>query len=98
MSGVKLTLRVAVVGASSLIGEALIAELRARKFPLAELHALEDERNIGRPLSGEGGAEARNSRSPMLRRSISRARISCFSADGRPWPSAMPKPRPRTPG
>jgi aspartate-semialdehyde dehydrogenase len=57
MSGVKSAFRVAVVGASSLIGEALIAELRARKFPLGELHALEDQRNIGRPLSGEGGAE-----------------------------------------
>jgi uncharacterized protein YbjT (DUF2867 family) len=38
-------LRVAVVGASSLIGEAVIDELRARKMPIAELHALDDERN-----------------------------------------------------
>jgi aspartate-semialdehyde dehydrogenase len=57
MSGAKALLRVAVVGASSLIGEAVIAELRAQEFPLAELHALEDQRNVGRPLSGEAGVE-----------------------------------------
>jgi aspartate-semialdehyde dehydrogenase len=47
--------RIAVIGASSLIGEALIEELRARKFAFAQLHALDDERNIGRPI-GEGRA------------------------------------------
>jgi aspartate-semialdehyde dehydrogenase len=36
-------LRVAVVGAGSLIGAALVEELRARKFPIAQLHTLEDE-------------------------------------------------------
>jgi aspartate-semialdehyde dehydrogenase len=50
--------RVAVVGASSLIGEALIAQLRAQGFPLAELHVLEDQRNVGRPISDEGGDRA----------------------------------------
>ncbi|MGO9515109.1 MAG: aspartate-semialdehyde dehydrogenase [Steroidobacteraceae bacterium] len=45
--------RVAVVGASSLIGEAVLEELRARKFACAELHALEDEHNVGRPLADE---------------------------------------------
>jgi aspartate-semialdehyde dehydrogenase len=49
-------LRIAVVGVSSLIGEALIDELRARKMPLAELHALDDERNVGRPVTDEEGA------------------------------------------
>ncbi len=39
--------RVAIVGATSLIGEALLDELRARKFPYAELHALEDQRTGG---------------------------------------------------
>jgi aspartate-semialdehyde dehydrogenase len=48
--------RVAVVGSSSLIGEALIQELRARKFPYAELHALDDERNLGRSVRDEEGA------------------------------------------
>jgi aspartate-semialdehyde dehydrogenase len=47
--------RVAVVGSSSLIGEALIQELRARKFPCAELHALDDERNLGRSVRDEEG-------------------------------------------
>jgi aspartate-semialdehyde dehydrogenase len=50
-------LRVAVVGVASLIGEAVIDELRARKMPFAELHGLDDERNLGRPVSAEEGAE-----------------------------------------
>ena len=48
--------RIAVVGASSLIGEALIEELNARKFPRAELHALDDERDLGRPLASDASA------------------------------------------
>ncbi len=51
-------LRIAVVGAASLIGEAVIDELRARKMPFAELHALDDERNVGRPVTGDEGAES----------------------------------------
>jgi aspartate-semialdehyde dehydrogenase len=43
-------LRVAVVGVSSLIGAAVLEELRARKFVPAELHALDDARNIGAAL------------------------------------------------
>ena len=39
--------RVAVVGATSLIGEAVLDELRARKFLYSALHALEDERTGG---------------------------------------------------
>ena len=39
--------RVAVVGVSSLIGAAVIDELRVRKIALAELHALDDERSAG---------------------------------------------------
>jgi aspartate-semialdehyde dehydrogenase len=49
-------LRIAVVGVSSLIGEAVIDELRARKVAFAELHALDDERNVGRPVIDEEGA------------------------------------------
>jgi aspartate-semialdehyde dehydrogenase len=48
--------RVAVVGVSSLIGEAVIEELRARKFLCAALHALDDDRHVGRPLADEEGA------------------------------------------
>ncbi|MEP6546012.1 MAG: aspartate-semialdehyde dehydrogenase [Gammaproteobacteria bacterium] len=51
-------LRVAVVGVSSLIGEAVIDELRARKMTFAELHALDDERSIGRPVTDEEGVES----------------------------------------
>ncbi|MGC1388355.1 MAG: aspartate-semialdehyde dehydrogenase [Steroidobacteraceae bacterium] len=48
--------RIAVVGASSLIGDALIQELNARNFPRAELHALDEERHLGRPLAGDASA------------------------------------------
>jgi aspartate-semialdehyde dehydrogenase len=47
--------RVAVVGATSLIGEAVIEELRARKFAVAELHALDDARDIGPPAGDDDG-------------------------------------------
>jgi len=43
--------RVAVVGVSSLIGAAVIDELRTRKMALAELHALDDERSAGGPVA-----------------------------------------------
>jgi len=49
--------RIAVVGATSLIGEALIEELHARKFRYSELHALDDDRNVGRPLAQDEAAE-----------------------------------------
>jgi aspartate-semialdehyde dehydrogenase len=45
--------RIAVVGASSLIGEAVIDELRARKFPHSQLHALDDQRSAGAPAGDE---------------------------------------------
>jgi aspartate-semialdehyde dehydrogenase len=45
--------RIAVVGVSSLIGAALLDELRARKFEYAELHVLDDARSAGSPVSEE---------------------------------------------
>jgi len=51
-------LRIAVVGVSSLIGEAVIDELRVRKIGFTELHALEDERNLGRPVTDDEGSES----------------------------------------
>jgi aspartate-semialdehyde dehydrogenase len=57
VSAVQKLLRVAVVGVSTLIGEAVLNEMRARKTPIAELHALDDERNIGRPVSAEEGEQ-----------------------------------------
>jgi aspartate-semialdehyde dehydrogenase len=47
------SLRVAVVGASTLIGEALIEELRERKFPYSELHALDDARSAVAPVGDD---------------------------------------------
>jgi aspartate-semialdehyde dehydrogenase len=47
MSTIPPDVRIAVVGASSLIGEAVVEELRARHVPFSELHLLEDERNVG---------------------------------------------------
>ena len=58
MSGAARTLRIAVVGATSLIGEAVIQELRARAFPFAELYALDDERHVGRAVREEEGEGA----------------------------------------
>jgi aspartate-semialdehyde dehydrogenase len=52
-------LRIAVVGVSSLIGAAVIDELRARKMAFAELHALDDERNVGRPVTDEGAESSK---------------------------------------
>jgi aspartate-semialdehyde dehydrogenase len=46
-------LRIAVVGVSSLIGEAVIGELRARKMTFAELHALDDVRSVGAPVADD---------------------------------------------
>jgi aspartate-semialdehyde dehydrogenase len=45
--------RIAIVGATSLIGEAVLDELRARKFPYSELHALEDERTGGTSIGDD---------------------------------------------
>ncbi len=50
-------LRIAVVGAGSLIGAAVIDELRARKIKFAELHALDDARNLGRAVSDSAGTD-----------------------------------------
>jgi len=45
--------RVAVVGVSSLIGAAVIEELRERKIAPAELHALDDERSVGAQIDDD---------------------------------------------
>ena len=54
MSGLEGRLpRIAIVGASSLIGEAVLDELRVRKFLFAELHALEDGRMARAPVGDD---------------------------------------------
>ena len=45
--------RIAVVGVSSLIGAAVLDELRARKVRFSELHALDDARSGAAPLADE---------------------------------------------
>ena len=51
--------RIAVVGAGSLIGEAVLDALRTRKFHCAVVHALDDERSLGRTLAAGDGEDAR---------------------------------------
>jgi aspartate-semialdehyde dehydrogenase len=45
--------RIAIVGATGLIGEALLEEIRARKFAHSQLHLLEDARDLGRSSADE---------------------------------------------
>jgi len=49
--------RVAVVGVSSLIGAAVIEELRERQIAPAELHALDDERSAGAPVRDDAALQ-----------------------------------------
>ena len=59
-------MRIAVVGVSSLIGEAVLEELRARKIAFSELHALDDQRSIGRPVAdAEGAVEGTEAAKPL---------------------------------
>jgi aspartate-semialdehyde dehydrogenase len=53
MNAIAGSLRIAVVGATSLIGEAVIEEIASRKIAHGELYALEDARDIGRPATAE---------------------------------------------
>src|SRR6202790_3837562 len=46
--------RVAVVGATGLVGETMISVLEERAFPVAQLHALASERSLGRSVMFRG--------------------------------------------
>ena len=46
--------RVAVIGATGLVGETLITVLEERDFPVSELHALASDRSLGRSVSFRG--------------------------------------------
>ena len=46
--------RVAVVGATGLVGETMISVLEEREFPVRQLHALASERSLGRSVSFRG--------------------------------------------
>src|ERR1700716_2522598 len=71
-------LRIAVVGVSSLIGEAVVDELRARKIAFAELHALDDERNVGRPVTDDEGAKAKLAVGDVAAFDFSRVNLAIF--------------------
>lgn len=43
--------KIAVVGATGLVGESLLKVLAERKFPVAELHALASDRSLGRTVA-----------------------------------------------
>ena len=45
---------VAVLGATGLVGEAMLSILEQRKFPLAELYPLASERSAGKTLRCQG--------------------------------------------
>jgi hypothetical protein len=108
MSEPKTLPRIAVVGVSSLIGEAVLDELRARKFPHAELHALDDERISGGLAGGQPGRgcrsrKARREASPLwsfqFRPSTLPTRIWCsFAAAIGCWPRLTRRRPPRMPG
>jgi aspartate-semialdehyde dehydrogenase len=46
--------RVAVIGATGLVGETLITVLEERNFPVSQLHALASDRSLGRSVSFRG--------------------------------------------
>ena len=48
--------RVAVVGATGLVGETMVSVLEEREFPVAQLHPLASERSLGRSVSFRGRA------------------------------------------
>ncbi len=77
MSGAAKPLRVAVVGSSSLIGEALIDLLRKRRFPLSSLHALDDARDLGRAV---GDAERELAVEDVASFDFSRVDLAFFCA------------------
>ncbi len=51
--------RIAVVGVSSLVGTALVEELRARRFPSAVLNGVDDARNLGATVTDQEEDKAR---------------------------------------
>jgi aspartate-semialdehyde dehydrogenase len=77
MSASPKPLRVAVVGASSLIGEALIEMLQTRNFPFSTLHALDDARDLGRAV---GNAERELAVEDVANFDFSRVDLAFFCA------------------
>jgi aspartate-semialdehyde dehydrogenase len=62
-------LRIAVVGAATLIGAAVLEELRARRVPFIELHALDEARALGR---GRAAATLEEDDAPLAIEDVAR--------------------------
>src|SRR5579864_9648485 len=69
--------RVAVVGATGLVGESMIAILQERHFPVSELHALASNRSLGKSVKFGGRTVAVEELEGF---DFSRADIGLFSA------------------
>src|SRR5579863_6125396 len=69
--------RVAVVGATGLVGETMIKVLQERKFPISELHALASARSLGKSVEYRGRSLAVDDLASF---DFSRADIGLFSA------------------
>src|SRR6202049_2880601 len=71
------SVRVAVVGATGLVGETIISVLEQRKFPVSELYALASNRSLGRSVGFAGRQLAVEELAGF---DFSRADIGLFSA------------------
>ena len=71
------TFDIAVVGATGVVGEALLEILAERQFPVGEVYALASERSIGRTVSFRG---RRLDVNDLAEFDFSRVRIGLFSA------------------
>jgi aspartate-semialdehyde dehydrogenase len=71
--------RVAVVGATGLVGETMISVLEERKFPVSELYALASNRSVGKHVSFNGRQLPVDDLASF---DFSRADIGLFSAGG----------------
>ena len=58
-------LNIAVVGATGMVGEAMLEILAERKFPVGRLHALASERSLGKTVSF-GNKEVQSNIPPCL--------------------------------
>src|ERR1700728_5313464 len=71
--------RVAVVGATGLVGETMISVLEERKFPVSELYALASNRSLGKSVRF-AGKQLRVE--DLASFDFARADIGLFSAGG----------------
>jgi aspartate-semialdehyde dehydrogenase len=71
------TFRVAVVGATGLVGESMMAILEERRFPVSQLYALASNRSLGKSVRFDGKAIAVEELDSF---DFSRADIGLFSA------------------